>query len=790
MEQHYQEQSFPLKISISFHKLIESYRQKLGEAGEAQRANMERIIRVADENPALTEGLWDPAELKDYSKEIHLILDDLFTPVLGGNEIKIATIPYQYVIIRSTLRFDNIVSYAGDDFEGHLNNLSDNEAYIMGCAIILNSYYGYSIDFRRPFYYNIPDKDGVMRHYRVLYNADFVDIEKTDQARDITPDDVAELIDNFENIDLWKRYFPPNSWVFKGFVLANMYDATLDVSISSFKENLISKDSREIDFEERFQAILRGIFAIPDLRVGYAIYDRDSDNFVSPVIHQALVKSYLLGDKKQEASRETLCDRSYAQLFNKKDYYTISDVKRFAGMYPQNKLYQKLLDQNVGSAIIAPLVHNGQLLGIMELISEKPQALNSINANKLNDIMPYLVDSVRQKIEKETNDVELLIQSECTSIHPSVLWKFREEAVRVIRSRYTDNPASFREIIFKNVYPLYGQMDIKGSSVARNEATKKDLSLQLNSVKEIITAFYQEEKLPIYEQLKFRIDCYLKEINEEMEVDSERRILSFLRSEIVPVFEHFSSKKDDFRDMIASYYEMLDSDKGFVYKFRKDYDESVNLVNKKMAGMLDNYQDEAQQMFPHYYERFKTDGVEHNMYIGEAITKKNNFNELYLYNLRLWQLQVMCAMEKNFFYLKKNLPIQLEVSSMILVYNTALSLRFRMDEKRFDVDGTYNARYEVVKKRVDKAFIKGTTERITQPGKITIVYSQQEDEKEYLRYISFMSSRQLVDNDTEIFELEDLQGITGLKAIRVSVLYKPEGQGEDLYTYQDLLDQL
>jgi hypothetical protein len=29
-----------------------------------------------------------------------------------------------------------------------------------------------------------------------------------------------------------------------------------------------------------------------------------------------------------------------------------------------------------------------------------------------------------------------------------------------------------------------------------------------------------------------------------------------------------------------------------------------------------------------------------------------------------------------------------------------------MDEKRFDVDGTYNARYEVVKKRIDKNNIK------------------------------------------------------------------------------------
>jgi hypothetical protein len=52
-----------------------------------------------------------------------------------------------------------------------------------------------------------------------------------------------------------------------------------------------------------------------------------------------------------------------------------------------------------------------------------------------------------------------------------------------------------------------------------------------------------------------------------------------------------------------------------------------------------------------------------------------------------------------------------------------------MDEKRFDVDGAYNSRYEVIKKRIDKAYIKNTTERITQPGKICIVYSSNEDEK-------------------------------------------------------------
>ena len=113
-----------------------------------------------------------------------------------------------------------------------------------------------------------------------------------------------------------------------------------------------------------------------------------------------------------------------------------------------------------------------------------------------------------------------------------------------------------------------------------------------------------------------------------------------------------------------------------------------------------------------------------------------------------------------------------------------------MDEKRFDVDGTYNARYEVVKKRVDKAYIKNTEERITQPGKITVVYSQTEDEKEYFGYIKFLQSKKYLGADVEVLELEDLQGVTGLKALRVNVLYKDSTEDKKYYTYDDLMETL
>lgn len=106
---------------------------------------------------------------------------------------------------------------------------------------------------------------------------------------------------------------------------------------------------------------------------------------------------------------------------------------------------------------------------------------------------------------------------------------------------------------------------------------------------------------------------------------------------------------------------------------------------------------------------------------------------------------------------------------MIFVYNEKIDIRFRMDEKRFDVDGAFNSYYEIIKKRIDKAHIKGSEERITCPGKITVVYFGMENQREYLEYISKLQKRNILKNDIEFLKVEDLQGITGLLALRVSL---------------------
>ena len=779
----------PLKLKVSFNKLLQHYEVLAENGDEFISAKAKRILKTANEYPELRDGFTDGSVFKQREKEISEILQDSFSPLLTKNEIKTASVPFHNLIFNTSERFKNIIKTAGENFELEIKNMPKDDKYIIACTIILNFCYGYNLNFKRPFYYEIPDADGITRYYKILYNADFTEIIPNKNAPKITQEDYDNLLDNFENIDLWKEKFPPNSYTFKGFVISNIFDVTDDQSISNIKSNLISDDKRKDEnFMTSFHEIFRSLFGINDLKVGFSIFNKEENTFER--VYGVGMQSFLLGNKEVEDCTSCLCSWSFNRLLKEQKYFSVSDVdKMFIKAKGHAPHITALHEQGVKSAIFAPIANEDGLMGIIEIVSNKAKVLNSVNANKLIDVMPYIVSAVERSKNDEENLIEAIIQKECTSIHPSVHWKFKKEAKKYIQSEFKGEQAIFKKIAFDNIYPLYGQIDIKGSSEARNKATKLDLKLQLNAVKNIFKSASNIETLPIYEQFIYQINAYLEGLSTHFQVDSEQQISTFFKDDVEPVLNHLYLI-EDLKDEIDMYLNSIDDQVNVLYNHRRKYDDTIAMINKEMASLLDKKQVDAQVMYPHFFERFKTDGVEHNMYIGESITKEESFNPIYLYNLRLWQLQVMCEMENSYYQMQSKFPVALDVASMILVFNQPLSISFRMDEKQFDVDGTYNARYEIVKKRVDKAFIKGTKKRITEKGKITIVYSQKQDEREYLRYIKFLQSKHYLDTDVEIVELQDLQAVTGLKAIRVSVLYHKNEEDKAFYTYDDLMKEI
>jgi hypothetical protein len=267
----------------------------------------------------------------------------------------------------------------------------------------------------------------------------------------------------------------------------------------------------------------------------------------------------------------------------------------------------------------------------------------------------------------------------------------------------------------------------------------------------------------------FRIEKHIKSVNDGISSGDEVSMLDFLQYEVEPVFNHIKNYDSSLSELIYNYGKTLDPVHKTLYTRRSEYEESVNLINETISGYLDECDEEAQKMYPHYFEKYKTDGVEHGIYVGGSLVENAGFDQIYLKNLRLWQLMFMCGTVNKLNELKPRLKMPLETSHLILVQNTPMSIRFRFDEKKFDVDGTYNLRYEIMKKRIDKALIKGTKERLTQPGKIAVVYSHIKEANEYKRYLQYLESLGNTECKIEEFDLEDLQGMPGLRALRFTV---------------------
>nr|WP_294781529.1 GAF domain-containing protein [uncultured Flavobacterium sp.] len=779
----------PFTTIISFHKLIESF-EEIALSDVDYRSNYAKaILKQIDLIPELRTGITNYELIKENEPLIKNILADLFPTALTTNEIKAVTIPFQNISFNYTERFKKILKNAGDEFYMEIRDFNEHQFYINNCCLILSYYYKQHIDFNQPFFYDIPDENGIEKHYRILYNADFMEIIPTENAVPLTQEDIDQLIDNYNDIDLWKSKFPKGSWILRGFGIVSLFDATTESAISTLKSNLLKPSSSKLDSSDILVNIFKSIFNLPNLKVGFIIYNPEEEKFIRPIKFDEQITSFLLHSDQEVDCKNAFFGCSFENLLDKNEAFVISNVKKFIDESSNRKLGEHLLRQGIQSCVFAPVTKDGHLLGVIELVSENPRDLNSVNATKLDLVLPYLTDTIDRYNTDMQHQVEAIIQREYTTIHPSVYWKFKKESQNYFQNTNHTKDYIFKEIVFKNVFPLYGQIDIKSSSEHRNETVKTDLKSQLTALLEIFDNQKPNSNLVLLEQRKFELESLRNELDFPLKADTEQHIQRYIEEEIHPILKNTRGNAKD-EKLAELYFEKLDEKTGMFYHERKKFDNAMSIINKRLATVLDKKQVEAQQIYPHYYERFKTDGVEHNLYIGASISPTKPFDIMYLHNLRLWQLQTLCEMELEHHELKESLPYELDVTSLILVFSSPLSIRFRMDEKRFDVDGTYNARYEVVKKRIDKSNIKGTNERITEKEKITIVYSQNSEEAEYLKYIKYLQHKKVLEPAIEQFEVEDLQGVSGLRAIRVKVINNNSNSGVKKITYQDLLDEL
>lgn len=756
----------PFKIFISFKKYLDVLEHiRYNDRLEYRVNYVESLIEKTKNFQELKEGFQDVSLLEKNEELIRLLLADLFPTGLTHNEIKAASIPFSNITFNYTQRFKNILKDAGKNFEIEIRNIDDDEMYIFCCCLILQNYFKKDIRTTIPLYFDIPDKNGIMKHYKITVNSDYTEIFPTERAKIPTDDILDMLLENMDDAKLWKKYFPSEAWILKGFTIISLVDCTSEVALSDLKSSMIKIDLENLTPDENLIEIFKSYFEVPELNFGLMLFNKKDQKLEKVPIYENVFTNHIL-DFWINTFDEEIRKTTFNNLSHNSKPIVISNVDNLDESIKQLSSFSILKNNNINSFMVIPIMQDNELLAIMEFTSPVAGSFNGLKLKKMEFFTDMMLFSLNRFSFEKNYQIEAIIQREYTSIHNSVVWKFRNEAEKYFTASLGKKIYTLKEISFKNLTPLFGVSDIRSSSEKRFNLMVEDLNQQIEWLKNILTLTNSDS-----EKFLLALEVFENELNHEIKADTEQRFQRLLRDEIHPFLQGKLEVRtsQEIKSMIQNYFALVLNQTDLFYNHRKDLDNSITLVNRKLADMLDENQDKAQQIFPHYYERFKSDGVEHNLYIGHTIAPDLHYTSKVVHKLRYWQLKTICKMEIEFQSFKKELPIHLDIASLIFVYNEKIDIRFRMDEKRFDVDGAYNSYYEIIKKRLDKAHVKDSSERITAPGKITIVYFGMENQKEYLEYIAKLQKKGILEHDIEFLKVEDLQGITGLLALRVSL---------------------
>ncbi len=760
--------NFPFKSSLSLNGLIDYWQSDADQKNQFKSASANLIADYVEKHPELLQPISDDEIIRKHCDFIRYMMSAVIPPAKEGN-IAAAYKPFSFDVFYGTDAFWDLINLH-DSIESLIRDIPitmiNLQKTVSSYAAVMSKFYQTDIAVEKPILLNsVHPQTGLKKYYKVEINISFCDIELKGELPPLDSEEIKEMLANPYDIKLWSSKLPFDLFVMKGFSVYNFIDVTVEESISQIKESLLDKDSivEKNSFgllEEKFQSLLE----IQDLSIGISGYEKNKSCFVD------LHKSANSGVRSTDGMLGMTCQQSqklvYSRFKNDPNPIIVSDIESYE-VVPELREYY--LNKGSKSVIIAPLFDEDNFIGLLELRSKNSDDLGAFSMNKVDPVLPLLSIALKRSSEELENRVQSVIKEKYTSIHPSVEWRFLNAAYNILEKQEKGVFASAEDIIFKDVYPLYGASDIRNSSDIRNDAIKNDLKQQLKLAKNTLKALGKAQNFPFLEELEFQVSKLVSKINKGLLSGDETNIISFLQNEVEPVFKKLGRESDVFEEIAQHYWNALDEDLDMIYEQRKNFEVSLTKLNSAMSTHIDEQQVSAQNVFPHFFEKYKTDGVEHNMYIGQSLTIDKEFHSIYVRNLRIWQLITMAEAAKLAINMMPDLPIPLETTHLILVHNSTLSVEFRMDEKLFDVDGAYNMRYEIVKKRIDKALVNGSDERITQPGKITIVYSQETDAEEYMHYIEFLRSKGLFTDTVERLEVEPLQGVVGLKAIRVTV---------------------
>jgi hypothetical protein len=762
-----------VETSLSFKPFTRKLRERLQSESSIKAKFYSFVLDHFKADRQLTDVLADTEQAQNDEYALELIYSTL-SPVLQSEEKSFWALstPVPNQVLYSTDAFYKLIT-SRDISEASSSIIADDDDFKKQqlefiYRLILKRLYHFTSAFSSNSYSN--DETGLCRYYHIHIDTTFIDIKVEGQLPELDFETIENYLHEDAGVEVIAELLPLSMFKLEGFSVITLEDVTPRRAIEDIREAIINPLD---DQKELYRNVIKSLKILTennDVQFGLLPFLKLNGE---PLFDLSSCSESVL---MQSAQRYGVAEEVYNALVNRYEqepkavfFSSISETRQ------QKHLFLRALrEAGIKSYAVIPVFYNKHIAGIMEVYSEKKLVFYENLLSRLEFAIPLIAQLLQNSIEHFNECVNEVIKERFTSLQPSVQWKFNEVAWEYIKdAKKSRKPAEQNTISFKDVYPLYGAIDIRNSTIERNIALQHDLTRLIKLLLKIVKTLDERYPHVQWKVLQDKANELLDAASDDVNTSEEMEINNFLEHEAGLMLRHFREQNPEAGEVVDLYLELITSDcEGPAFTHRNRLETAMQMINACVNGYFEQAQHTLQNIYPSYFEKFRTDGVEYDAYVGQAIAPKKPFQADYLRQMRLWQLSSMVEVSRLTHNLLEQMPAALQTTQLIFIHSMPIDISFRNDERRFDVEGAYNIRYEVIKKRIDKVTLLNSGERLTQPGKIAIVYFTEAEANEQLGYIKQLQTQNLLLPHVEMLELEELQGVVGLKALRVSVNFE------------------
>ncbi|HLA59269.1 MAG TPA: hypothetical protein VK622_10930, partial [Puia sp.] len=679
------------------------------------------IIRKFKRYPELSNNV--PLEnLSKYEEMLELVSTCLLPLAADENSLWALSSPLSPQIFYSTDAFHELMECLEhpvvlDPAKGNADSESEKIMRELQYGMLLEKVYSLPYLKKTEWIRKFEDPNtGLDKYFQVNIDTRFIDIQPINQlpAMDCSSMSPASVWgEEFKKI---QKSIPLNQFEARGFSIITLTDVTAEQAVEQVGKLVIhhsEKDKRPL-FDEITHA-LQTVVGSKDYQFGLvpflSINDRPAlifDKIPFSIILQACLNFNV--SKKDIAKLRNDFTRKPRMII-----WSDSDKESHLPEFAVNAFRQS----GIGTYIMFPIYHNEQVTGFFEVSTKvgKPM-LSEGQMVRLKPVLSIMTQLIQDIIARFNRSIENIIKEKFTSIQPAVQWKFNEAAWHYLRDHNSEEGVDTVEnIIFKNLHPLYGAVDIRNSTILRNQALEKDYAVQLGTLINVLTSLNYQEK-PELDRIMITANNWRNIIQEPLTTQQEVRLDEFFNLDVQYELENLLHAEPESTEFLIPYFQSIDEENGIAFENRRLLEAAIKKLNSTVNNFFENASVDLLNIFPCYFEKFRTDGVEYDIYAGQSIVPHAPFKKEHLQEMKRWQLRSMIQVVHLVQDLVPDMDFPLQTTQLLFVHPQTIDITFRKDERRFDVEGAYNIRYHIIKKRIDKVLILDTNERLTQPGKI------------------------------------------------------------------------